>query len=79
MSEEIMRQNMLAIAQTYASAKNQALPTVSKAFHGNQAFLGKYLAGEVAPTTETYWRMMDQFRQEWPEGVEWPKLAVIGD
>ncbi len=75
--EEIMRNNLFVIAQTYATAKNQAMTTVSKNIHGNQNFLAQYLAGEVAPTVKTYFTMVNRFRARWPRGTPWPKTAPI--
>lgn len=75
--EEIMRHNLFAIAQTYATAKNQAMTTVSKNIHGNQNFLQQYLQGEVAPTVKTYFTMVNRFRSRWPKGAPWPKTVAI--
>lgn len=75
--EEIMRNNLFAIAQTYASAKNQAMTTVSKSIHGNQNFLQQYLQGKVAPTVKTYFTMVNRFRARWPKGTPWPKTVAI--
>lgn len=75
--EDLMRQNLIAISQTYATAKGWALATVSKQIHGNQAFLGEYLAGNMSPTVKTYFGMIDKFRAHWPEGTDWPDTATI--
>lgn len=75
--EEIMRSNLFAIAQTYATAKKQAMTTVSKNIHGNQNFLAQYLQGEVAPTVKTYFKMVNRFREDWPKGTPWPKTVAI--
>ena len=75
--EDLMRQNLIAIAQTYATAKGWSLATVSKQIHGNQAFLAEYLAGRMSPTLRTYFAMVEKLRANWPRGVEWPKTAAI--
>lgn len=75
--EELMRSNMLVIAQTYATAKGLSLSTVSKQIHGNQAFLSEYLAGRMSPTVRTYFAMLGKLRANWPRGVEWPRTAPI--
>lgn len=77
MTEKLMRQNLIVLAQRYAEAKKWSLSTVSKQIHGNQAFLEKYLRGEVAPTTETYFKMVNRLRINWPAGTEWPKTSPM--
>lgn len=75
--EDLMRTNLIALAQTYASAKGWSLATVSKQIHGNQAFLGEYLAGRMSPTVRTYFSMIEKLRRNWPRGTPWPKTAGI--
>lgn len=75
MSEQIMRENLLVLAQTYATANGWALATVSKQIHGNQAFLEKYLAGEISTTIKTYYLMVNRLRQRWPAKTPWPRTA----
>jgi len=77
MSEQKMRENLFAIAQTYATAKGLSISTVSQKIHGNQAFLEKFLKGEVSPTLRKYFEMINQFRLNWPKGVEWPQTSPI--
>lgn len=77
MSEDTMRQNLLALAQTYAHAKRLALTTVSKQIHGRDDFLGKYLAGEMSPTVRTYFLMVNKLRRRWPPGTPWPSTRSI--
>jgi hypothetical protein len=77
MSEQIMRQNLLVIAQTFATAKGWALATVSKQIHGNQAFLERYLAGEISTTIKTYFVMVDRLREAWPPGTKWPATLDV--
>ncbi len=72
MSEQIMRDNLLVLAQTYANAKGWALTTVSKQIHGNQHFLEGFVAGEISVTVKTYHGMIDKFRSDWPPGAKWP-------
>ena len=78
MSEEIMRQNMLVIAQTFATAKAWSLSTVSKKIHGDQGFFAKYAEDEVSPQISTYFRMLERFRKEWPKGTRWPITNPVG-
>lgn len=77
MSEQLMRENMMVIAQTYADAKGWSLSTVSNEIHGNYRFLERYSAGEISVTVKTYYQMVDKFRANWPAGTRWPKTAAI--
>ncbi len=72
MSEQIMRENLLVLAQTYATAKGWALTTVSKQIHGNQHFLEGVVSGNISTTIKTYHLMIDKLRANWPAGVKWP-------
>lgn len=73
-----MRENLLVLAQTFATANGWSLATVAKIIHGNQAFLARYLAGKVAPTTKTYHLMVNRLRATWPAGTPWPITSPIG-
>lgn len=75
--EDLMRNNLIALAQTYASAKGWSLATVSKEIHGNQAFLAEYLAGRMSPTIRTYFAMVEKLRAKMPRGTKWPKTAPL--
>lgn len=77
MSETIMRQNLLVLAQTFADANGWSLSTVSKQIHGNQAFLAKYAGGEISTTIKTYYVMVNRLRAAWPKKTPWPKTAPI--
>lgn len=75
--EDLMRTNLIAVAQRYAEAKGWSLATVSKEIHGNQAFLGAYLAGQMSPRVDTYFAMIEKLRANWPRGTKWPVTASI--
>lgn len=77
MSEMILRDNLITLAQTYASAKGLALSTVSKQIHGKQDFLTRYAAGEVSVRLDTYFSMIDTLRGNWPEGTALPRLQGL--
>lgn len=72
MSEQIMRDNLLVLAQTFATAKGWALTTVSKLISGNQSLLEGFISGRISPRIKTYFGMVDKLRAEWPKGVKWP-------
>lgn len=75
--EDLMRSNLIAIAQRFADAKGWSLSTVSKKIHGKQDFLENYFAGKVNPRIDTYFSMIGKLRASWPRGTEWPKTAPI--
>lgn len=77
MSEDLMRQNLFALAQAYATAKGWSISTVSKQIHGNQAFLENFLKGEVSPTVRTYFLMINRLRENWPKGLKWPQTSAM--
>lgn len=77
MIEQIMRENLLVLAQTFASAKRWSLATVSKQIHGNQAFLAQFLSGEVSTTIRTYEKMLGDLRASWPPNTAWPETRAI--
>lgn len=77
MSEEIMRANLLVLAQTYADAKGWQLTTVSKQIHGNQYFFRDFIAGKISTTLKTYFQMIDTLRLNWPVGLKWPVTRAI--
>lgn len=77
MTEEIMRQNLMVIAQTFATANGWSLSTVSKQIHGNQAFLAKFLEGEISTTLKTYDLMVNRLRARWPKKTPWPQTVAI--
>lgn len=77
MSEQIMRENLIVLAQAFADANGWSLSTVSKQIHGNQAFLAKYSAGEISTTIKTYYLMVNRLRRDWPKKTPWPKTSPI--
>lgn len=77
MSEEIMRQNLVVLAQRFADANGCTLGAVSKKIHGNHAFLEKFFAGEISTTVKTYFLMVNRLRRAWPENEPWPETAGV--
>ena len=77
MSEQIMRSNLMVLAQTFADAKGWALTTVSKKIHGDQKFLERYLAGNGSTTIKTYFIMVERMRADWPTGAKWPLTLPV--
>lgn len=77
MSEQAIKENLLAVAETYAKATKLSLATVSGQFHGNQAFLEDFKAGTRSIILSKLFEMLDRFRQEWPRGVKWPPTQPV--
>lgn len=77
MSAEILRDNLLAIAETYGLAKGLSLDQVSKRFYGNVGCFRRFSHDDAAITTVKYYDMVDEFRKKWPDGVSWPRLRDI--
>lgn len=77
MSEKIMRENLMVLAQTYADANGWSLSTVSKRIHGRSDFLERYAAGMMSPTIKTYFLMVQRLRDDWPRRVPWPETLAI--
>lgn len=77
MSEQIIKENLLAIADAYAKATGFSIATISRQFHGNQAFLGDFKKGERSITVSKMEEMLAAFRAGWPPGAKWPPTRPI--
>lgn len=75
---DILRENLVTLAQTYATSRGIALTTLSQRMHGHRSFLRKYASGESSPKVDTYFDMVDWLRERWPPDLRWPKLRPIG-
>ena len=75
--EALCRADLDAIAKTYAGATNLALATVSRQFHGNQAFVAAFVRGEVTVTLSKLRQLVEKFAAEWPKGTRWPEVKVL--
>lgn len=77
MSEQIMKDNLIVLAQTYADATGLSLATVSKRIHGKGCFLVDFIAGRSSTTITTYFAMIDRLRETWPKGTKWPATRAV--
>lgn len=75
--EALCRADLDQIAKTYAVATNLALATVSRQFHGNQAFVAAFVRGDVTVTLSKLRELVEKFAAAWPKGTRWPKVAVL--
>lgn len=77
MIERTCRANLLAIAEAYARVEGLSLATVSRQFHGNQAFLGRLKSGKCSMTVPKLDEMVRSFISKWPKGARWPLTRAI--
>lgn len=75
--EETCRDNLLAVAGEYGRATGLARATVSRQFHGNNAFLDEFRCGKCSVTLSKFQEMLDAFRSKWPKGARWPWLRAV--
>lgn len=75
--EALCRADLDAIAKAYAGATNLALATVSRQFHGNQAFIAAFSRGEVTVTLSKLREIVERFAEAWPRGAKWPAVSVL--
>lgn len=75
--EALCRADLDAIAKTYAVATNLALATVSRQFHGNQAFVAAFASGKVTVTLRKLRELVQKFAAEWPKGTKWPEVKIL--
>lgn len=77
MSEQIMRDNLVVLAQAYADATGLSLATVSKRIHGKHCFLADFISGKSSTAITTYFAMVDKMRATWPKGAKWPETRPV--
>jgi hypothetical protein len=77
MSEQIMRDNLIVLAQAYADATGLSLATVSKRIHGKHCFMVDFIAGRCSTTLTTYFGMVAKLRVLWPKGAAWPQTRTV--
>lgn len=75
--ESVCRDNLLALAGGYAEAKGLSLATVSRKFHGNQAFFSDFKKGDRSITLSKVAEMLNAIRKAWPPGTPKPKLRSV--
>ncbi len=78
---EAYRKNLHAIVTAYMKATGLSLGTVSRKFHGNQAFLKGFFADDesrrVSVTIDKAEEMIETLRAAWPKDVKWPAQNPI--
>lgn len=68
---------MMVLAATYGALEGLPLTTVSFRIYGKNDFFDRYRDGEVSPTIDNYFAMVEKFRERWPERGAWPELEPI--
>ncbi len=78
MFTKLVRANLLAIVRAYCRATGKSWAQVSKDFYGNGTFFQQLKAGNrKAPSTTSVDKILDQFRDKWPENAKWPHIKPI--
>lgn len=77
MFDDLVRAGLLAIAGAYAKATRTSLSAVSRKFYGKASFLTDLKTKRQSISVRTVSRILDQFRDEWPEGVARPNIPAI--
>ena len=74
MFAQTIRDNLLAIAQTFCEATGWSMASVSKEFLGRSDLLRKIKQGERDPGCTQIDKILDRFGEEWPPGTPWPEI-----
>lgn len=72
--EPICTQNLLILGRAFAQQRGISTQTAGRYIHGTFGFFEKLEAGDVSLTVKTYDKMIDRFREQWPEGARWPNI-----
>jgi hypothetical protein len=75
--EQTLRKNLIAIAVAYQKGTGLSWPTIGKNFYGKSSFFPELRRRPIPVTISKFGEMVDQFRKEWPDGVDWPFLPII--
>ena len=69
--EELLRQNLLALADAYAAATNRSPQFAGREIMKDGSFFLRMRAGEGF-TVKTFDRVVSWFAENWPIGAAWP-------
>lgn len=69
------KDNLIRIAQAYARAEGIQLSTVGRRCYGNVNFFANLPRGDVE--IGTLQKVLTWFRENWPEGADWPFLPAL--
>lgn len=71
-----LRSQLLTVADTYAAGRNLSRARVSTIVFNSGMALDRIASGKDL-TTGNYERAMRWFRDNWPEGAEWPSSVEM--
>jgi hypothetical protein len=71
------RKNLIQIADAYGKATKRSRANISKAFYGRSNFLDEFQRGKQTLSVDKLDEMILAFREQWPEGADWPFLPAI--
>lgn len=77
MFANVTRQNLVKIADAYARARGISRSHVSKTFYGRGNFLDEFKRGRQSISIDKMDSILKAFREQWPDGAEWPFLPVV--
>jgi hypothetical protein len=72
-----VRDNLIKLATAYAKATDKSMGQISKEFYGNGSFFDDLAAGDRSIGVDKLEKMVEQFRQNWPDGARWPLTRAI--
>lgn len=71
MLEISARNNLISLAETFASATGVSLATIGKRALNDNTFLARIVHGQTF-TVRTYDRVVQWLSDNWPKDVAWP-------
>ena len=71
------RDDLAKIIKAFAAATELSLATVSRKFHGNQAFFKNFIAGKCTITLDKLSTILVAIADDWPLGAAWPAVSVL--
>jgi hypothetical protein len=77
MLEKTIIENLLLIVAAYRKATKKSLNVISHEFYGRGDFFSNLKDGGKTIRLNKLSEMLDKFRDEWPEGAEWPITRPI--
>jgi hypothetical protein len=77
MFEDVIIENLLAIVAAYRKATGKSLTSVSKDFYGRGDFFAKLRKGDHTIGIGRLSRMIDAFRDRWPDETPWPMTRPV--
>lgn len=77
--DQLIVNNLILIAKTYAEVTGRSLTAISKEFYGRGDFFAELEKGEQTISLGRFGKMMTDFREKWPKDQRgrWPQGAVI--